>query len=103
MDELLSNDVARFARTLANSFAKGTPLVKALDDIADTSEGAFHGAITKIRADVSQGIQLNYTMKQTGLFPDTVVDQVAVSEKVGKLDYTFAEIAAHYEGLGDSG
>ena len=102
MDRLATNEVARFARILANTFARGTAVVDALDDMAKAADGAFHGAITKIREDVSQGIQLNYTMKQTGVFPDSVIEQVAASEKVGKLDFTFAEIAAHYEGLVDS-
>jgi type IV pilus assembly protein PilC len=102
MDYITTADIARFSRMLATSFARGTPLLDVLDHMIDETDGVFHDAITNIRKDVSQGMQLNYTMKQTGGFPDLVISRVAAGEKEGTLDTTFDQIATEYEGPIDS-
>jgi type IV pilus assembly protein PilC len=100
--ELLRTEIAGFARDLAASFTMGTPLVDALDSMAESAGSlGLQNAIKKIRSDVMQGIQLNYTMEQTGVFPDGVINQVAIGEKEGALDVTFSEVAKHYEQMDD--
>ena len=99
---LSPGDIADFARCLATSFSHGAPLVETLDAMADAAkEGVYLDAIVRIKADVSQGMQLNHTMRQTGLFPDSLIDKVGEGEKVGALDKTFDEVAAFYENLVD--
>uniref|UniRef100_UPI001F149D2D type II secretion system F family protein n=1 Tax=Pseudomonas viridiflava TaxID=33069 RepID=UPI001F149D2D len=52
--------VARYARTLATTFAAGAPLVEALDSVAGaTGNVVFRNAVMKIKQDVSTGMQLN--------------------------------------------
>jgi type IV pilus assembly protein PilC len=74
--------VARFARTLATTFAAGVPLVEALDSAAGASGNAlYRDAILKIRDDVTTGMQMNLAMQSTGVFPNMVVQMVAIGEE----------------------
>ena len=52
--------VARYARTLSTTFAAGVPLVDALDSVSGaTGNIVFKNAVSKIKQDVSTGMQLN--------------------------------------------
>ncbi len=88
--------VARYARTLSTTFAAGVPLVDALNSVAGaTGNSVYVNAVYKIRDDVSTGQQLNYSMKATGVFPNMVVQMVAIGEEAGALD-TMLDKAANY-------
>ena len=51
----------------------------------------------KIRDDVSTGTQLQTSMRDTGLFPNMVVQMVAIGEESGQLDAMLGKIADWYE------
>ncbi|GIZ81416.1 type II secretion system protein F [Aquipseudomonas alcaligenes] len=69
-DIIYKSSVARYARTLATTFAAGVPLVEALDSVAGaTGNVVFKTAVNKIKQDVSTGMQLNFSMRATGVFP----------------------------------
>ena len=92
--------VARYARTLSTTFAAGVPLVDALNSVAGaTGNAKFVKAVYKIRDDVSTGQQLNFSMKSTGVFPNMVVQMVAIGEESGALDDMLDKSATHYEAL----
>lgn len=91
--------VARFARTLSTTFAAGVPLVEALGSAAGASGNAlYRDAIFKIRDDVTTGMQLNLSMQSTGVFPNMVVQMVAIGEESGSIDAMLTKIADIYEG-----
>lgn len=90
--------VARFARTLSTTFAAGVPLVDALNSVAGaTGNSVFVNATLKVRDDVSTGQQLNFSMKSTGVFPNMVVQMVAIGEEAGALDSMLDKAASYYE------
>jgi type IV pilus assembly protein PilC len=90
--------VARFARTLSTTFAAGVPLVDALNSVAGaTGNSVFVDATLKVRDDVSTGQQLNFSMKSTGVFPNMVVQMVAIGEEAGALDSMLDKAASYYE------
>ena len=90
--------VARFARTLAVTFAAGVPLVEALDSVAGaTGSPIYNDAVKRIRDDVAVGHQLQLAMRQTNLFPNMVVQMVAIGEESGALDKMLFKIAEFYE------
>lgn len=90
--------VARFARTLSTTFAAGVPLVEALDSAAGASGNAlYRDAILKIRDDVTTGMQMNLSMLSTGLFPNMVVQMIAIGEESGSIDAMLSKIADIYE------
>ncbi|MCM2131029.1 type II secretion system F family protein [Larsenimonas rhizosphaerae] len=90
--------VARFARTLATSFAAGVPLIDALE----TSAGAagnrlFEQAILGMREDVVNGQSLNFAMRNTGLFGGMALQMVAIGEEAGSLDAMLNKVADFFE------
>ncbi|VXB18908.1 MULTISPECIES: type II secretion system F family protein [unclassified Pseudomonas] len=90
--------VARFARTLATTFAAGVPLVDALDSVAGaTGNVVFRNAVNRIKNDVSSGSQLNFSMRNTGIFPTMAVQMTAIGEEAGSLDEMLDKTAGYYE------
>jgi type IV pilus assembly protein PilC len=90
--------IARFARTLATMFTAGMPLVEALDSVAGAAGNRvyYEGAIA-IKNDISTGMQLQTAMNTTGLFPNMVVQMVAIGEESGELDTMLGKVADFYE------
>ena len=90
--------VARFARTLATMFAAGVPLVEAMESVAGaTGNALYYEATMKMKDDVSTGTQLQQSMKQTGVFPNMMVQMVAIGEESGSLDEMLGKVADFYE------
>lgn len=97
-DILYKAVVARFARTLATTFAAGVPLIDALDSVAGaTGNVVFRNAVQKIKVDVSSGTQLNFSMRSTGIFPTMAVQMTAIGEEAGSLDEMLDKTATYYE------
>lgn len=97
-DILYKSAVARFARTLSTTFAAGVPLVDALDSVSGaTGNVVFKTATNKIKADVSSGMQLNFSMKTTDVFPSMAVQMTAIGEESGALDEMLGKVATFYE------
>ncbi|SIQ57959.1 type II secretion system F family protein [Aquipseudomonas alcaligenes] len=92
------SSVARFSRTLATTFAAGVPLVEALDSVAGaTGNIVFKSAVDKIKQDVSTGMQLNFSMRSTGVFPSLALQMTAIGEESGALDEMLDKVATFYE------
>ncbi len=90
--------VARFARVLSTTFAAGVPLVDALESVAEASGNVvYRDAILRIRDDVSTGIQMNASIRATGVFPSMVAQMVAIGEESGALDAMLDKVASFYE------
>ena len=90
--------IARFSRTLETMSAAGVPLVEAMDSVAGaTGNIIFYKASLKIRDEVSQGTQLQTAMRNTGLFPNMVIQMVSIGEEAGSLDDMLAKVADFYE------
>ncbi|WP_426140109.1 type II secretion system F family protein [Pseudomonas sp. DWP3-1-2] len=95
---LYKSAVARYARTLSTTFAAGVPLVEALDSVASaTGNVVFKNAVMKIRQDVSTGMQLNFSMRATGVFPSLAIQMTAIGEESGALDSMLDKVATYYE------
>ena len=90
--------IARYARTLSTTFAAGVPLVDALNTVAGaTGNVVYSNAVMRIREDVATGQQLQLAMRMSGLFPNMVVQMVAIGEESGSLDDMLAKVADFYE------
>ncbi|KXU37323.1 type II secretion system protein F [Ventosimonas gracilis] len=95
---LYKSAVARFARTLSTTFAAGVPLTDALDSVAGaTGNVVFRDATQKIKADVSSGTQLNFSMRSANIFPPLAIQMTAIGEESGSLDYMLDKVAGIYE------
>ncbi|MCJ8204946.1 type II secretion system F family protein [Pseudomonas sp. RGM2987] len=90
--------VARYARTLSTTFAAGVPLVEALDSVSGaTGNVVFKRAVQRIRQDVSTGMQLNFSMRASGIFPNLAIQMTAIGEESGALDDMLDKVASFYE------
>lgn len=90
--------IARFARTLETMFAAGTPLVEAMTSVAGACGNiVFYDACMRIRDEISTGTQLQASMRETGLFPNMVVQMVAIGEESGSIDTMLGKVADWYE------
>jgi len=95
---IYKSSVARFARTLATTFAAGVPLVEALESVAGaTGNVVFRNAVNKIKNDVATGVQLNYSMRSTGVFPSLAIQMTSIGEESGALDSMLDKVASFYE------
>ena len=90
--------IARYARTLATTFAAGVPLIDALESTAGaTGNVVYYNAVMRIREDVSTGQQLQFAMRSTNVFPSMAVQMVAIGEESGALDAMLEKVATHFE------
>ncbi|MCG9714896.1 type II secretion system F family protein [Shewanella insulae] len=90
--------MARFARTLATTFAAGVPLIDGLESAAGASGNyVYRTALIKVRTEVMSGMQMNVAMRTTGLFPDMLIQMVMIGEESGGLDDMLNKIANIYE------
>ncbi|KTB81480.1 type II secretion system F family protein [Pseudomonas syringae] len=95
---IFKSSVARYARTLATTFAAGVPLVEALDSVAGaTGNVVFRNAVNQVKQDVSTGMQLNFSMRSTGVFPSLAIQMTAIGEESGALDAMLDKVATYYE------
>jgi len=90
--------IARYARTLSTMSAAGVPLVEALESVAGaTGNIVYFEAIMHMREQVATGLQLQQSMKNTGLFPHMVVQMVAIGEEAGSVEAMLGKVADFYE------
>ncbi len=97
-DIITKATIARFARTLATMFAAGMPLVEAMDTVAYAAgNSVYTNAILGMKDEVATGTMINVTMKETGLFPNMVVQMLAIGEETGSVDGMLSKVADFYE------
>lgn len=97
-DLVYKSVVARFARTLATTFAAGVPLVDALVSCAGAAGNVvYYDAIMKIKDEVSSGQQLGFAMRQSGIFPSMALQMVSIGEESGALDSMLDKVATYFE------
>ena len=90
--------IARYSRTLSTMFAAGVPLVEALDSVAGaTGNIVYEEGVKMMRDEVSTGQRLQQSMENTDLFPNMVIQMIAVGEESGSLDEMSAKVADFYE------
>jgi type IV pilus assembly protein PilC len=90
--------IARYARTLSTMFSAGVPLVEALESVSGaTGNVVYEKAVLKMRDEVATGQRLQRAMINTELFPNMVVQMIAVGEESGSLDEMSSKVADFYE------
>ena len=90
--------IARWCRTLSTMFAAGVPLVESLDSVAGAAGNYVYYAATKqIQSEVSTGTNLTAAMTNSGVFPNMVLQMVAIGEESGSLDAMLSKVADFFE------
>ena len=95
---LRKSAIARYARTLATMFGAGVPLVEAMKSVAGaTGNIIYQDAVLRMRDEIATGMRMQRAMENTGLFPNMVVQMIAVGEESGSLDEMASKVADFYE------
>ncbi|MGZ5600470.1 MAG: type II secretion system F family protein [Methylobacter sp.] len=90
--------IARFARTLATMSAAGVPLVEALESVAGACGNiVYTEAVLKMREEVATGQRLQFAMQQAELWPNMVVQMVAIGEESGSMDSMLLKVADFFD------
>ena len=90
--------VARFTRTLGTLLQSGVPILDALEICAKTSGNVvLESGIMSVRQAISEGKNMAEPLTATKIFPDMVVQMIAVGEQTGALDQMLNKIADFYE------
>ena len=90
--------VARFTRTLGTLLQSGVPILDALDICAKTAGNVIiESGINLVRQRISEGRNMAEPLMEAKVFPDMVVQMIAVGEQTGALDQMLNKIADFYE------
>ena len=90
--------VARFTRTLGTLITSGVPMLEAMDITARTSGNAVvEEAILSVRKAIETGRTIVDPLRETGVFPNMVVQMIGVGEQTGALDAMLNKVADFYE------
>jgi len=57
----------------------------------------YQDAVLRMRDEISTGMRMQRAMENTGLFPNMVVQMIAVGEESGSLDEMASKVADFYE------
>lgn len=96
---MLEADMSRFARTMSLLIEAGIPLDRGLTLAANTMKNSIlRQEVEELRNQtVVQGMPISTGLKKARYFPPLVANMAGVGEEAGRLDESFAEIAAFYE------
>ncbi len=90
--------VARFTRTLGTLVTSGVPMLEAMDITARTAGNAVvEKAILSVRKAIEAGRTIVDPLRETGVFPNMVVQMIGVGEQTGALDAMLQKVADFYE------
>ncbi len=91
--------VARFARTFSALMGAGVSVVNALKTTSESvGNEVYRQALTDAVKGVKNGKQLSEILrKQQGIWPDIVVQMVAVGEETGNTEIILTKVADFYE------
>jgi type IV pilus assembly protein PilC len=95
---LLKLAVARFCRTLGTLVSSGVPILEGMDITAGAAGNrVVQAAVLKCRDAVEKGRNIAAPLAETRVFPQMVVQMVAVGEATNALDAMLAKVADFYD------
>jgi len=90
--------VAMFTRTLGTLITSGVPMLEAMDITARTTGNAVvEKAVLEVRKAIETGRTIVDPLRETGVFPNMVVQMIGVGEQTGALDAMLQKVADFYE------
>ncbi|WP_428771458.1 type II secretion system F family protein [Vibrio sp.] len=90
--------LARYSRCLATSCKAGIPILNSLRNTTSAVGNLyFQRALEAAYQDISAGMPLSLSLKQTDAFPDMLTQMMMIGEESGKLDDMLDKIANVYE------
>jgi type II secretory pathway component PulF len=95
---LMANALAQFARTLATLLQNGVPVLTALQIVEDTmTNRVIANEIHEARTRVTDGTSISQPLSKGKVFPELLIDMLAVGEESGAVVPALQNIADTYE------
>ncbi|HQL00789.1 MAG TPA: type II secretion system F family protein [Smithellaceae bacterium] len=90
--------IAKFSRTLATMLGSGVPILDGLSIVSKTAGNVVvEDALLKTRQSITEGRSIAEPLAETKIFPQMVVQMIAVGEATGALDSMLNKIADFYD------
>lgn len=90
--------LARFTRNFSTLMHAGVPILGALDIVGDTAGNVvISNAVVAVKESVRRGTGIAKPLTEHPVFPDMVVQMIAVGEDTGALDAMLRKIADFYD------
>ncbi|KJY84705.1 type II secretion system protein F [Vibrio neptunius] len=90
--------LARFSHTLSTCIASGLPILISLETAARTTRNThYKKAIEHIVQQASSGVSLHSAMRQSGHFPELMVQMIMIGEESGQLDKMLERVVTQLE------
>lgn len=90
--------LSRFCRTLGTLILSGVPMLKALSIVQGVvGNHLVRDAVVKIYEEVKVGKKISSIMKNSGVFPELVIQMVAVGEHTGRLGTMLVQVSEQLE------
>lgn len=91
--------IQRFASTMASLMRSGLPIIESLEITADAvgNEEIKRALLRISKEGVSRGLTIGEAFRKEPIFPFTVVNLIAISEKAGHLDEILETLGTFYE------
>lgn len=90
--------IGRFARNFSTLLKSGVPILNSLDIVAGTvGSVVITNALTSVKQSISQGDTIAGPLSEHDVFPDMVVEMIAVGEDTGKIPPMLEKIADIYD------
>jgi type II secretory pathway component PulF len=94
----MANALAQFARTLATLLQNGVPVLTALQIVEDTmTNRVIANELHEARTRVTDGTSISQPLSKGRVFPELLIDMLAVGEESGEVVPALQNIAETYE------
>lgn len=95
---LLKSELSRLTRTLSLLLSSGLPITPALDISGSILENQpLKQEVVRFKEEINRGSSLSASLKSSKLFPELIVNIVAIGEETGSLDKSLMRVAEDYE------
>ena len=96
--KLTNNEIASFCRQTSLIIQAGITPAEGMNIlIHDTISSSGKALLESISDNCRKGLHFNQSVAETGVFPDYVVNLIALGEESGNLDNVLASLADYYE------
>jgi type II secretory pathway component PulF len=95
---ILKTEIARLCRTMSLLLSSGIPITPALDICGSVMENqVIKEEVAKFKEKINSGQSLSVVFREAKIFPEFVVNIVAIGEETGSLDKSLMRVAQDYE------
>jgi len=92
------DSASQFASTMSTMLYSGLTILRALDITSNVLNNyVLSKAVKSVVTGVEQGKSVAVCMKETGVFPDLLVEMTGVGEETGKMEETLEVISNYYD------